>query len=343
MFYIRADANPNIGTGHIMRCLSIAKEISKLGEEVIFINADLQSEHFIIKHGYSVLCLNSEWDNLESELDQMIKLIQKNKIDKVLIDSYYVTRYYLTELGKYTKTIYLDDLATFLYPVDMLVNYNIYADNMNYKNCYDGKRTHLVLGCTYAPLREEFRNTSTVYSKQVKKILLSTGGADQFHVAFEFLNYMVEVCFLDTSVLEFHVVAGKFNADREQIQKLSEKYSNIKVYFDNSNMAELMCQCDLAITAGGFIMYELCACGVPMITYTFADNQLLGVLEFECMGIARYSGDIRSQKDDVFKKILETIKEYCSDSGYRKELIARMKFIVDGYGAQRLAREMIEL
>ena len=54
-------------------------------------------------------------------------------------------------------------------------------------------------------------------------------------------------------------------------------------------MSEVMKYCDIAITAGGSTMYELCACGVPMITYAFADNQLPGVEGFEKLGVARYS------------------------------------------------------
>lgn len=40
-------------------------------------------------------------------------------------------------------------------------------------------------------------------------------------------------------------------------------------------MSELMQQCDMAVSAAGSTLYELCACGMPTITYVLADNQKL--------------------------------------------------------------------
>ena len=40
MIWIRADANEEIGSGHIMRCLSIAAALKEREEEVCFLIAD---------------------------------------------------------------------------------------------------------------------------------------------------------------------------------------------------------------------------------------------------------------------------------------------------------------
>lgn len=353
MFYIRTDANPIIATGHVMRCMSIAKEISKLGEEVTFITADLQSQELIERNGFAVLCLDSTWNDLELEIEKLIEVIQRYSIKKLLIDSYFVTEKYLNELRRYTKLIYLDDLATFAYPVDVLINYNNYASGLGYEKFYPTTDTKLVLGCSYTPLRDEFRDIASNVSNTMQNVLVTTGGSDSYHVAYKFLQYMFENHLSDykgseadnleslVRNIKFHVVVGKFNTDKEKLRDMAKDYPNIILHMDVLNMSELMKKSDLAITAGGSTMYELCACGVPMITYSFADNQLAGVKGFHSIGVAKYCGDIRAGVNEVCESIVYGIYEYCNDSTCRKNISNRMKNLVDGYGAKRIAEIII--
>lgn len=356
MFYIRTDANPIIATGHVMRCMSIAKEISKLGEEVIFITADLQSKELIERNGFAVLCLDSTWNNLELETVKLKKMIQQYKIKKLLIDSYYVTKNYLKELRKYTKLIYLDDLAAFAYPVDILINYNNYSNELGYEKMYLSTDTKLVLGCYYAPLRDEFRDIVRNSSDTVQSVLLTTGGADNYHFTCQFLQYIIECFNINVNKaskkemlgyllreIKFHVVVGKFNSDKENLINMVKGYPNITLHMDVLDMSELMKKSDLAITAGGSTMYELCACGVPMITYSFADNQLAGVRGFQYLGVAKYCGDIRTGVKEVCEAIICEICEYQSNANYRVNVSQRMKHLVDGYGAKRIAEIMYDL
>lgn len=353
MFYIRTDANPIIATGHVMRCISIAKEINKLGEEVTFITADMQAEDIIKKNGLSLICLNSKWDNLEAELSQLIIIIKDNNIDKLLIDSYYVTEYYLKELRKFTRIAYLDDLATFEYPVDMLINYNNYAMSLGYAKWASKIGTKLILGSSYAPLRSEFRNITREKTVNIKNILLTTGGSDSNHVAVKFLNYIIKESKKNTDrkqkniseflrSLQIHVIVGKFNSDKKLLQRMQNSNPNITLHIDVENISELMRTSDLAITAGGSTMYELCACGVPMITYTFADNQVFGVKGFDKLGIAKYCGDLREGEEIIWKNIVETIIFHKLNLEEHNKIANRMQSIVDGHGACRLAKILLE-
>ncbi|WP_310602306.1 UDP-2,4-diacetamido-2,4,6-trideoxy-beta-L-altropyranose hydrolase [Anaerosporobacter sp.] len=343
MLYIRTDANPTIATGHVMRCMSIAKEVTKLGREVTFITADLQAKELIETNGFSLICLNSQWDNLESELEVLIELIKDREIDRILIDSYFVTENYLLQLRKYTKIYYLDDLAMFPYPVDVLINYNNYAGKLNYSTEGNCKETKYILGCKYAPLREEFRGIVVTPREKVECVLLTTGGSDSCHVASKFLTYLEQEYFrakekaCSIGEMEFHVIVGKFNVDQDTLNELASKYPQIILHYNVTNMAEIMQSCDIAITAGGSTMYELCVCGVPMITYAFADNQLAGVEGFEELGVASYCGDIRDGEVELWRRIVVAIGEYCSDSSYRIQMAERMQEVVDGNGARRLA------
>ena len=68
MFYIRTDANKEIATGHVMRCLSVAGELKKHNIDTTFITADHEADELIHRRGYQTICLNSVWNDLEIEI-----------------------------------------------------------------------------------------------------------------------------------------------------------------------------------------------------------------------------------------------------------------------------------
>lgn len=131
MIIFRADGNSKIGSGHVMRCLSIAREASKT-EDVIFLSADCNFEETIRDAGIAFKTFSTQYDQLEDELPQMHRLLLETNPSALFIDSYFVTERYLLEVkrtcGKIgCKLIYIDDLLSFPYPCDYLVNYNIFG------------------------------------------------------------------------------------------------------------------------------------------------------------------------------------------------------------------------
>ena len=67
MILIRADAGELIGTGHIMRCLAIAREIIRFGEKVLFVTANHKSDRLITPKGFESICLESDYTKMEEE------------------------------------------------------------------------------------------------------------------------------------------------------------------------------------------------------------------------------------------------------------------------------------
>lgn len=345
MFYIRVDANADIATGHVMRCMTIAKEIVTMGQEVTFLTADRQSHDLILDNGYHAVSLDTRWNHMEEELPKMISLIEQWNIETVLIDSYSVTAAYLRELRKHTKVIYIDDVYSFSYPVDVLINYNIYANQVDYNQLQRGMNTKLLLGCKYAPLRSDFRGIQKKYGEKVKRVLISTGGADSHHVALKLLKFIGDGKLLSDPVyedIEYHIIVGKFNRDLEELSEIEKTHKNIVLHRNVKNMHSLMEEADIAITAGGSTMYELCASGVPMLIYTFTDHQLDGAREFEKLGLATYCGDIRKGEALVWEHIQSSMKGYCSSKELRYEIGKKMQEYIDGKGAIRLARELLQ-
>ena len=336
MIYIRTDGNGEIGTGHIMRCLSIAQEYRRQGGEAIFLIADDRAGDLIKKKGFSYICLNSVWNDLEQELNIMVSIIEEKRISLLLIDSYFATEEYLSMLRKHTKIAYVDDLDQFIYPVDLLINYNIYAEQLDYLRRYKeaGVTTKFALGCRYAPLREEFRGRDRSISQRVRKVLITTGGTDIYDVTGHLLEQLSRQCWF--SELKFEVIVGRFNSHIDELTAKWERYDNIHFHYNVMDMANYMMACDIAVTAGGSTVYELMACGTPAIVYTLADNQFDIARAVSEMNLIPWVGDVRKEINECCRSIVYMIKDYVVDFERRKLVSRRMQELVDGCGSKRL-------
>lgn len=342
MFFIRADANEVIGTGHVMRCLSIAEEIKRRGEETTFITADKYSEQMIASRGFLVICLQSIWNDLNQEIDILVQVIKSQQISLLLIDSYFVTERYLSEIEKYTKVAYIDDLDSFLYPVDYLINYNMYAEQLNYPIRYAaaGYKTRFFLGCSYVPLRKEFMNIKRVIRPHVEKVLITSGGTDYYNITGCILEKLSHQLWMQR--VQFDVILGMFNCYKADLEKKWMKYKNIHLLNNVSNISDYMKECDIAITAGGVTTYELCAYGLPSIMYTLADNQLEIARTVSDRKIMPWVGDIRENMQDCLEKIIQNVNWYMEDFDERRYRSMRMQEVVDGKGCERLAEILCE-
>lgn len=341
MIGIRVDANTEIASGHVMRCVSIAYAMKNVGTEFIFITADEYTRKIISNNGFKVICLHSQWNNLDMEIEPLVNVIQDLMIDKLIIDSYYVTKEYFKQLMEHTKVVYIDDLNLFQYPIAMIVNYNIYYERFCYPEMYSETDTQLLLGCDYAPLRAEFKLVTPSFREEVKKVLITTGGTDNYNVAGKLLKKIVEEKLFNG--IEFHVVVGAFNIHVDYIENLIENNKHITIYKNVKKISELMKDCDIAITAGGSTMYELCACGTAAICFSFADNQLYGVKGFEEEDLMYYAGDMRDLDIDCTANIILFIQKYIENPKLREERIVNTRKKVDGCGAERLINAVLNL
>jgi len=331
--YIRVDMNPTIATGHVMRCLSIADEIRTLGGSVVFVTADEYPVESIKSRGYEVLILHSDWKKMEDELPQLKKLIDERKIEKILVDTYQVTPAYLQTLREWVKVVYLDDLDAFSYPVDELICYANYYNLFSYGS-KKGKAGYY-LGMDYVPLRKVFQNyPKKIIEEKVQSILLLSGGTDSYGI----IERMVER-FKDERAVRFVTICGRFYEGFEELQSRYQEYSNLEFYKNVSNLEDYMKVADMAISAGGITLYELCAVGTPTISYSFVDNQLYNVKQFDADGLIDYAGDVRNA--DIFENAWDIYAKYKENSSLRKEKSLKMQQQVDGKGANRIAEVLL--
>lgn len=351
LIYFRCDGNNQIATGHIMRCLSIAGACAALHAKVCFLVSDEESvsvlkERFAFPNEFSIQCLHSDYQNMEAELPALRSIIvNPSRIAEpscIFVDSYSVTEPYLRELGKLCRTAYLDDILAFDYPVDLIINY----DREEEPACYR-KTARKLLGAAYTPLREQFQNVSYEVRSEVQNILISTGGTDSYNAAASFLKSIFTLqadTDTDTALrnnYHYHVVTSRLNSHFGELKQLASEYPAIHIHEKVQNMAELMCRCDLALSAGGATLCELCAVGVPTVSFATADNQLNAVNAFSAKKIIPYAGDVRSSLDNVIHAVKLFLSENVFSYEKRKKSSQSMRAYIDGYGAARIAAELL--
>ena len=332
MIVFRADANEILGTGHVMRCLSIARAFAKAGREVIFVTSDHKADKLILENGFSSICLRCSWCDMES--DGIHGMLEQHRPELVIVDSYCISEQYMRNLSRKVKTVYIDDLNAGTWDVDYLINYNVFGTKINYTN-YADTRTKLILGMSYAPLREEFCNIGEHIIKGVNDVLVSAGGADPEKVT---ENIMLNTCPKWKGIC-FHFVVGALNPRIDDIRTLANNTENVVLHINEKDMAGLMRKCDMAVSAAGSTLYELCACGTPTICYTLADNQLLLADGFAEKGVMAYAGDCRGN-GRFFDEIGNKLTELINDSNVREKLSKKMQSLVDGKGAERIVESL---
>lgn len=338
MLIIRADGNSKIGAGHLMRCLTIADEYQKRNQ-ILFACADELSAQLASQRGYQTLVLGTDYRNMEEELPIWERFFcDKEEKTLFLVDSYNVTEAYLSSLRKYGRVILMDDTCMTAYPVDYLINYNVFASKEAYEKLYQGKGTQFLMGASYIPIRSSFTQESYAVREKLENILLLTGGGDYYGLAEKFVDEFGKK--EELKKFTFHLVCGCYQDRMKELQEKAEACGNFYLYENVQDIWKLMAKCDLAITAGGTTVYELCAMGVPFLGYSFADNQQPLLEYLKENQIAPSCGDYREVQGQLMERMAEQIV-CCKETAVRKKISNREKELVDGCGAQRIAKILL--
>lgn len=357
LVFFRADGNAQIASGHLVRCFSIASACRELGMEVRFLVSDEESESLIhnkLNADFPIIILKSAiYNQLEQELPELIEiLIKAEKQNPIFfLDSYSVTENYLTQIRSFAKVVYLDDLQLFDYPVDLLINYDVIPDNSisSYHSAYRNTG-RLLLGAKYAPLRSQFLYRKIPVRKKVSNILIATGGSDPCHFCINLITHLGRMAFWDKAVssgITLRLLVGYMNSDKESLVSFAESFPALKLYENITDMASFMEECDIAISAAGTTLYELCALGLPTVSYAMADNQLYTANAFASENIIPYAGDIRIDMspvlETIYRFLMEMTEEQNDSYSKRKSAHETMRRFIDGSGSLKIAEAVSSL
>lgn len=348
LVYFRTDGNSHIATGHLVRCLSIADACFSLGMKVCFLVSDQESKALLQSFDpacrFPVRILETAvYDDLEKELPEVLGMLNEaGQAEQIFfLDSYYVTEHYLSAVRTAAKVAYLDDLQLFDYPADLLINYDVIPESRSpsYQAAYQNAARTL-LGASYTPLRAQFTDLQPYCRDRVSNILVTTGGSDPYHFCLRLIAAFRENSFLH--LCQLHVVVGRLNEDKDKLYKLADELPFLQLHENVSDMASLMASCDLAVSAAGTTLYELCAAGVPSMSFCLADNQLTAAKAFDEAGAIPCAGDIRRSCDEVLGNVMNFVTYMSENSKKRKAALETMRQLVDGKGAMRIAKALTE-
>ncbi|WP_019153816.1 UDP-2,4-diacetamido-2,4,6-trideoxy-beta-L-altropyranose hydrolase [Robertmurraya massiliosenegalensis] len=254
---IRADASVEIGSGHVMRCLTIAEAMKKKGHQVTFfmevLPGDLTS--VVEGKGYPVV------RNMQST-------------DICIIDHYQIDEEWEKYICPHVKKIVvIDDLANRRHECDVLIDQNVVP---NFESRYDllvPNDCKKLLGPNYLIMRDEFiavRVKQRERTGEIKNLLVFMGGTDPTNETMKVLKALKKT---NHSFEVIHVVVGNGNVHKEEIRTICA-IQHYEYHCQIDYMAKLMNEVDFSIGAGGSTTWERCYVGLPSSSTIVADNQI---------------------------------------------------------------------
>ncbi len=235
------------------------------------------------------------------------------------------------------KLLVVDDMAHFpCYHADIILNQNIYADQLMY-NC--NKETKLLLGTKYALLRQEFRawrSWKRTISDTARKILVTIGASDLENVSLEVIEALESVT---VPGIEAKVVVGPSNPNLNELKRAAKQSStNIQILQDVRDMPPLMAWADVAVSAAGSTCYELCHMRVPSVVLIAAENQELLCDSLNAVGAAESLGRHENLSQSV---ISESLGQLLASKPRRLRMSEAAYRLVDGKGAARIVDALV--
>jgi len=341
---IRADASPTIGSGHIARCLTLARVLRQQGSHVAFACRRLPGHRLdaLSAEGFETFTLPERYrdeDPLQAiesmlpwqfDIDALGQLLDgQAEFDWIIVDHYGLDHHWQTAARRWAHRIAaVDDLATRRYSVDLLLNQNLSGLSENYAPLLPaGCRT--LLGPRYAMLREEFDCAAIEIKPTARRVLVNFGG---FDAAMQTHHAMLALA--DFNELQVDFVAGADNPAWAQMQTLAETRPNWRLHSFVSDFYQRMTEADLFIGAGGGTSWERAALGLPTICIAVSNNQQANGEVMAAAGAHVFLG----AREQVSVEQLRDAVGFVANNFYlRQGLAERSRQLVDGRGAERVA------
>ena len=276
---IRADASRAIGTGHVMRCLTLAEELASRGHEITFASRELEGDlrAYVSAQGYGQLTI----PELSPAEDQNWCATTANSPDVVVVDHYGLDHVWEAPFLPHARVLVIDDRANRPHACHVILDQNFYLDG---DRRYDGLIPDAATGFfgpRYALLRKQFRDRPRrTRTGAATNILILYGGSDptgETAKAIEAISdpslHVKAICGPAMATLPAHLASP-----------------NIEILGPTRHIAELMDWADIALGAGGSTSWERCHRGLPALITTVSDDQIPIARDLETTGAIQVLG-----------------------------------------------------
>ena len=359
---LRVDASLLMGSGHLMRCLTLAEALRARGAHCQFITREhpghllavIQSRKFEVKtlknfakpawtaiktiDDDAGLPAHAAWLGTDWQTDakQTAAALQGQVADWLVVDHYALDQRWEQALAPhYRRLLVIDDLADRPHCADLLLDQNLGRAPQDYAALVPA-HCKLLIGPQYALLRPEFaalRPYSLARRQKqpaMRQLLITMGGVDQFNATGQVLQAL-QNCRLPPDC-RITVVMGLNAPHLEAVRDLAaQMHRTTEVLVNISDMAQRMADSDLAIGAAGSTSWERCCLGLPTLMVVLADNQLGGALALARAQAARLIGTA----DDIAAQLPRVVEDL-RQGEVRAHMSAAANKIADGCGLEKI-------
>lgn len=338
----RADASLQIGAGHVMRCVVLANELAAAGVHSHFLMRDEPGHmaDWVAQNGHAITLLpaGGAGDEARLILDAMRS---RARTDWLIVDHYRLDEDWERQVAVTAHNVLVvDDLANRNHCCNILLDQNAGRTDEDYAKRV-APDTRCLLGPRYAlmaPVFRQWRTSALARRDQVgapARLLISMGGVDQANMTEQVLSELdAEGAGLHQSIT---VVLGRYAPHINRVRaRIATMRTPTQLHVDTPSMAQLLCDADLAIGAGGVSALERCVLGLPTIVISVADNQVPGARALARAGAVSYIGG----SGQVAESLIDAWRDLRS-SAVRQAMSYRASQICDGAGAGRVVSQMI--
>lgn len=352
---VRVDASVAMGTGHVMRCRTLATALQERGASVHFITRAHPGHlgDMLARDGFEVTLLPkpptdeemyrdeyAAWLGVtqQEDADQTIKAMDNQKCDWLIVDHYGLDLAWETRLRPNArKLMVIDDLANRQHDCDVLLDQNYAEDGRERYRAWVPAQCLLLLGPRYALLRPEYaqyRETMVPRTSAIKRVLVFMGGADNANITGMVLAALSAGQLANLAV---DVVVGPSFIHKDDVIGQATARPNTHIHGCRPHLADLMAQADLAIGAGGVTTWERMCLGLPSVLISIAQNQVPACEALASSGLIRYMGasihlDVAAIETAVIEAIAEPEK--------LRIMGTDNQILVDGKGMNRVAEAL---
>lgn len=335
----RADARIDLGTGHVMRCMTLAHHLRADGWEAAFATV---GESMRLCPGLSDFPLFEL--SRSATVEEELAVATRGAFDLVVVDHYERDANLETELRRSAKVFVIDDLANRAHDCHVLMDQTPGRQPVDYVHCVP-EYCRLLLGGDYALLRPEFSELRAESLSrrdgltEPRSLLVTCGGTDHKGASLLVIDALAETQYPFEVTLVLPSVSPHFHAAREKLANWSHP-STVALVDRVSNMAELMVATDIAIGAGGTTSWERCCLGVPCLNLKIAENQVFVNQVLRQSGAIIDLGDVESLSPGAVARNLDALAQ---DTARLRAMSVAARNQIDGMGCSRVSAALAEL